>query len=280
MKNFSATEAKAWMERQPLLVMAAVLPLNLVVPLIAKIAGNDDPMKNSISHVFGQQSICVAMDFPGWMEAATVVFFLTGLTITWAVMQVYLYMRQRKTAQGEDVSPAMLAVVGFQIVTCNCLWMLGLFNPTKKVDSTTVILHTVPYLLQFYSRPVWLAFLAWHLPLFDTSRRFRVMWCFASSFVCVLCIYSSSTIIWSFVEMHTHGISDPTSQPHEWPTERMPTIAVTLTEYLALPTFVTALLLHPLGVRGTRGGDGGDCGPRSDASDRAGDLDLSAVTEP
>jgi hypothetical protein len=280
MKNFSATGAKAWMERRPLLVMAAVLPLNLVVPLIAKIAGNEDPMKNSISHVFGQQSICVAMDFPGWMEAATVVFFLTGLTITWAVMQVYRYIRQRKTAQGEDASPAMLAVVGFQIVTCNCLWMLGLFNPTRKTDSTTVILHTVPYLLQFYSRPVWLAFLAWHLPLFDTSRRFRVMWCCASTFVFALCIYSSSTIIWSFVEMHTHNISDPMSQPHEWPTERMPTIAVTLTEYLALPTFVTALFLHPLGILGTHCSDSGDSGSKSDASDRAGDFDLNVSPEP
>ena len=34
--------------------------------------------KNALSHVFGQSSLCVAMDFPGWSEAALIVFLLSG----------------------------------------------------------------------------------------------------------------------------------------------------------------------------------------------------------
>jgi len=62
----------------PFKVLGVNILIMLFVPALAKLAGNHDPDANAISHVFGQETICVAMDFPGWREAANVIFFLSG----------------------------------------------------------------------------------------------------------------------------------------------------------------------------------------------------------
>eukprot|EP00434_Breviolum_minutum_P021152 symbB.v1.2.018664.t1/scaffold1499.1/size115214/6 len=62
----------------PFKVLGVNILVMLFVPALAKLAGNHDPDANAISHVFGQETICVAMDFPGWREPATVIFFLSG----------------------------------------------------------------------------------------------------------------------------------------------------------------------------------------------------------
>lgn len=49
--------------------------------------------ENAISHLFGQTSICVAMDFPGWFEAAGVCFFIAGLFHAFALYQIYRYCK-------------------------------------------------------------------------------------------------------------------------------------------------------------------------------------------
>merc|ERR1719232_799277 len=88
----------------PTLIVALAAILRLVVPAIAKLAGNVDPNENAISHVYGQQTICVAMDFPGWWEAASASFFVAGLMDAFAFIQFYRIVR---LPSGEEEVPKL-----------------------------------------------------------------------------------------------------------------------------------------------------------------------------
>jgi len=59
------------------------------VPGIAKLAGKRDPHENAVSHMFAQQVLCVAMEFPGWFKAACAGFFVSGLLEAFPFFRVY-----------------------------------------------------------------------------------------------------------------------------------------------------------------------------------------------
>mmetsp|Transcript_42856 Transcript_42856/g.100097 ORF Transcript_42856/g.100097 Transcript_42856/m.100097 type:complete len:113 (+) Transcript_42856:57-395(+) len=90
---------------KPLFQMGCGILLGLIVPVVARLAGNNDPNENQISHVFGQESICVAMDFPGWVEVATVMFFFAGLLHSYAMIKVYQHCKSEwKAERSKDAS--------------------------------------------------------------------------------------------------------------------------------------------------------------------------------
>eukprot|EP00438_Fugacium_kawagutii_P005488 Skav209956 [mRNA] locus=scaffold2335:72694:89070:- [translate_table: standard] len=92
----------------------------MIVPVLAKIAGNNDPDENAVSHVFGQGSVCVAMDFPGWFEAATVVFFLAGISSGYAVYTIYKHCKELWGGKQLGLSVFM----GMVILLMNLFWMV------------------------------------------------------------------------------------------------------------------------------------------------------------
>lgn len=127
---------------RPFTVLGVNIVVVLIVPGIARLAGNNDPDENAISHVFGQASICVAMDFPGWFEAATTIFFFSGLSSGYAVYEIY---RHCKEMWGGKQLPLGI-FMGAVILLMNLFWMVGLFNPVTDHSYGRVLAHTLPYL--------------------------------------------------------------------------------------------------------------------------------------
>ena len=142
---------------KPLFLMGCNILLGLVVPIAARLAGNNDPYDNQISHVFGQGSICVAMDFPGWMEAATTMFFFTGLLHSYGMIKIYQHCKREW--EGENSKKFLLAFVAFEIFCVNCFWLVGLFSPVLDHSIDTVYAHSIPYVALQMCFFFWVIFL-------------------------------------------------------------------------------------------------------------------------
>ena len=162
------------MLEKPLFQMGCGILLGLIVPVVARLAGNNDPNENQISHVFGQESICVAMDFPGWVEVATVMFFFAGLLHSYAMIKVYQHCKSEWKA--ESSKRCLLAFVAFEILCVNCFWMVGLFSPVLDHSVGQVFAHTIPFIVFQFFFFFWVIFLMAFVPPKDVSKIRAVSW--------------------------------------------------------------------------------------------------------
>ena len=107
-----------------------------------------DPEKNSLSHVFGQSSICVAMDFPGWAEAGFVTFMLSGFLDTYVVFVVFRHVKTRwQEAGATNCAMNALVVLAVWLSLCfNSFFCVFFSNPVTHHRAEIIVLHTVPYL--------------------------------------------------------------------------------------------------------------------------------------
>ena len=159
---------------KPLFLMGCNIVVALIVPITARLAGNADPDENQISHVFGQGSICVAMDFPGWAEAATTMFFITGLLHSYAMIKVYHHCKSEW--EGKNSKRCLTAFVAFQILLVNCFWLVGMFNPVLDHSVATVFAHTIPYVGLQVCFFFWVIFLLAFVRPTGVSRVQKVSW--------------------------------------------------------------------------------------------------------
>ena len=160
---------------KPLTLMACNIILSLIVPIAARLAGNNDPEENAISHVFGQGSICVAMDFPGWMEAATTMFFFSGLLHGYAIVKVYQHCKNEW--QGRCSKICLVAFTAFMILCVNCFWLVGIFSPVLDHSIDTVFAHSIPYVALQISFWCWAIFLMAFVRPVGAGKCRTVSWC-------------------------------------------------------------------------------------------------------
>lgn len=184
---------------RPFTVLGVNIIVVLIVPAIARLAGNSDPDENAISHVFGQASICVAMDFPGWVEAATTIFFFSGLSSGYAVYTIYLHCKEMWGGKQVPLSIFM----GTVILLMNLFWMVGLFNPVTDHSYGRVLAHTLPYLglqLAFFALMVFVLIAL--RPVCGKCR--RVSWYTMTVLYMLGQLLIWSVIIYTFVDFAQH----------------------------------------------------------------------------
>eukprot|EP00490_Sorites_sp_Unknown_P010523 CAMPEP_0114668698 /NCGR_PEP_ID=MMETSP0191-20121206/36730_1 /TAXON_ID=126664 /ORGANISM="Sorites sp." /LENGTH=254 /DNA_ID=CAMNT_0001922425 /DNA_START=54 /DNA_END=818 /DNA_ORIENTATION=+ len=225
---------------RPFLVLGVNIVLMLIVPVLARLAGNNDPDANAISHVFGQASICVAMDFPGWFEAAGTIFFFTGIVSGYAVYKVYAHCKE--LWGGKQIG--LTIFMGIVIVMMNLFWMVGLFNPVLNHSYGTVLAHTLPYLgmqLAFYSLIIFEVIM---LPPVCGKCR-KVTW-----YILVSLGLLGQTLVMSII---VYTLIDFASHPHETGVDQykgpLNRYQLTFLEPLNLFFRWLSLMIHPLNVR-------------------------------
>ncbi|CAE7608643.1 DnaJ-1 [Symbiodinium sp. CCMP2456] len=225
---------------KPLTLMGCSIILSLVVPIVARLAGNNDPDENSISHVFGQGSICVAMDFPGWVEAATVMFFITGLMHGYAIYKVYRHCQSEW--QGKFSKRFLQAVAAFVILTTNCFWLVGVFSPVLSHRVDTVFAHSIPYVgLQ-------IGFWCWAIFLMAFVYVFGGLYVGLQVFLLVF-------IFWTFAELSQPGVQLTGADRYKGPMPRGASW-IPLSEPVTLFCRLCFFFLHPLRVESKGEGQG------------------------
>ena len=228
---------------KPLFQMGCGILLGLTVPVVARLAGNNDPNENQISHVFGQDSICVAMDFPGWVEVATIMFFFAGLLHSYAMIKVYQHCKSEWKA--ESSKRWLLAFVAFEILCVNCFWMVGLFSPVLDHSVGQVFAHTIPFIVFQFFFFFWVIFLMAFVPPKDVSKIRAVSWyCISLGYV-VLQLLQLGMIFHTLALLAQPGVE--TSGPNRFKgplaTEQASLQAF---EPVSLFARLTCLCLHPL----------------------------------
>jgi len=196
------------MRGRPALVVAASQALRLVVPLVARLAGNVDPDENAISHVFGQQTICVAMDFPGWWEAACTSFLVAGLMDAFAFAQLYRIVLQLR--YGEDDVPklrrGLLATFCMLMALMSSLIYL-MDNPVATPTSNSALWHSVPYVMLQIQRTFFIIFLLACLRSNDAIASVKVAWHAAAVITVAFYVMAVIGIAWTFAESRKTGWS-------------------------------------------------------------------------
>ncbi|CAK9036364.1 unnamed protein product, partial [Durusdinium trenchii] len=191
--------AMQWISSKPLKLMGGSLLLKLVVPIIAHLAGNVDPNENAISHAFGQSSLCVAMDFPGWYEAALVVFLVAGLMDEYALFAVWWHFKEEwKASRGKVLGLHVLMV--FLALCFGCFFMVSFWNPAASHDSNTVVAHTIPYLglqLGYFTLAL---FVCLALPI-EASTCQKVSLYVSLFLYLLLQVANLVVILWTFAEL-------------------------------------------------------------------------------
>lgn len=192
-----------WISSKPLKLMGGSLLLKLVVPIIAHLAGNVDPNENAISHAFGQSSLCVAMDFPGWYEAALVVFLVAGLMDEYALFAVWWHFKEEwKASRGKVLGLHVLMV--FLALCFGCFFMVSFWNPAASHDSNTVVAHTIPYLglqLGYFTLAL---FVCLALPI-EASTCQKVSLYVSLFLYLLLQVANLVVILWTFAELSEQG---------------------------------------------------------------------------
>lgn len=238
---------------RPALVVAVSQVLRLVVPFVAKLAGNVDPDENAISHVFGQQTICVAMDFPGWWEAACTSFLVAGLMDAFAFAQLYrIVLRLR---YGEDDVPKMRR--GLLATFCMLMALMSnsfsliylMDNPVATPTANSALWHSVPYVMLQIQRTFFIMFLLACLRSNDAIASVKVAWHAAAVITVASYVMAVIGIALTFAEMSENGmVKHLREEDFDYPYERYKFLGVN--EYIFTFGNLLTMLLHPLGLRG------------------------------
>lgn len=246
--------AKSWRDffvKRPCFVMFLAVALQVVVPALARIDGNLDYHQNSMFHIFGSSSICVAMDFPGWAQAATVCFFLGGCANCWALLQIFgRYNRYSNRSEEKKWSASLTVFAAFELMCFFSLFMVGLFNPVNGHDDVWVMFHALPYItlrLGYFLLFIWMN--VWYPPKPEWRHvvKFRVC-----SILCAIVATGAQayTILGYgvLVPNNADTIAKQAALAGEFLAERYPLLRVT--EIAAVVLAVLTLLAHPLGPTG------------------------------
>ncbi|CAE7445481.1 DnaJ-1 [Symbiodinium pilosum] len=205
----------------------------------ARLAGNNDPNENQISHVFGQGSICVAMDFPGWMEIATIMFFITGLLHSYAMIKVYQHCKSEW--EGKNSKRCLAAFVAFQILLVNCFWLVGIFNPVVDHSVDTVFAHSIPYVGLQVCFFFWVIFLLAFVHPTGVGR-----YLFSAAYVASQ-IFTLVLIFWTFAELAQPDVETAGPNRFKGPLPREGRI-LPLSEPVSLIFRLGCFFLHPLRI--------------------------------
>lgn len=265
----------AWCHQRPLFVMGVCAMIKGCVPAVAKIAGNIDFHRHERSHMFGYGAICVAVDFPGWREVSSILWFFSGLVDAWVVVTVCGRVQQ----QGAQVSRVGLIMLQVFLMTCFSLfWTTGLeplFNKNQNMNHMDhmdmnmghemnnmggmdmghmehsglgLVVHHAPFILMRYGYVVWVIFLAIKLPPDSFGRRLKVFWnCCACTFVVVCFAFTSfaaTTVMFDGSRGPNHQMGE---QGPEVGTPYVKYILPTLENWM-YPPFFFVLFVHPLGL--------------------------------
>lgn len=234
---------------KPLFVMSMSVIMKLAVPVMARFAGNIDAQENSVTHIFGQGYICVAMDFLGWMEAASIMFFLTGLLDCWAVVDTL--RRYRESNGSKDVrkgwNPQCTVFAALLMACFQGFFLVSIWNPTKDHNSPNVFMHALPYVMLRVGYFSLVLFLMLCFPPGKDSRhsmKFGVL----SIVSLVTLLVAQVYVFWAFAVL----VSNDASSLHEqaliakdMPGWRFPFLR--MFEMAAVIFLVIVLLVHPLG---------------------------------
>lgn len=247
MPPFSST--RVWIGERPLFAMVVSVLLKTVVPILARVAGHNDLSRNSMSHVMGQDSVCVAMDFPGWMEAATTMFFVTGLVDCWVVlstMQHYHDKRGRKTW-----SPLLVVFVACLVICLQGVFLIGVWNPTQDHHSVTVFKHAMPYALMRLGLVCFFLFLLVALrPGRDWKHfmKFHVL----GILVMLTVTMAVAHTFWAFsilLSSDANTLDEQAAIAEDMPNKRYALFKIV--ELASIVFLIMGLLFHPLGWPGS-----------------------------
>lgn len=242
--------SRSFVTGHPFLILAFSAISRLVVPLIAKLAGNRDPDENAISHVFGQQTICVAMDFPGWFEAAGAVFIVAGLMDAFAFYQFYrIGWKMYGIEDVPELRKRLFAMFCTLMAIMSNLVPVMFFvdNPVATPTANSVLLHTVPYVTLQIQRVFFNMFLLAYARSYDANVCVQVAWHTAAILCIASYVVSVIGIIWTFSEMSDSGVEHLLEEDFESPFERHTFFGTN--EYMFTACNLLAMLLHPLGLR-------------------------------
>ncbi|CAE7192006.1 unnamed protein product [Symbiodinium natans] len=208
-------------------------------------AGNNDPQENALSHVFGQQSVCVAMDFPGWSQAALAAFLLSGFIDGWVVIQVYRHCVSTWSEAGASkASCRMLAGFFTFVVLClNSFWLVYFWNPVDNHSPATVVAHTIPYLCLQVGYFLFVAFLLAALRPTSVGTCRKVSWYVLLSIYFLLKVANICVTLWTFSELLEEGVQLGGQSSHKGPKVRF--AATRVLEPGAILALALLLLLHP-----------------------------------
>jgi len=251
--NMEARKAPAveFLKGRPMLILVLAAIFKLVVPGIAKVAGNRDPDENAISHVFGQQTICVAMDFPGWFEAAGTCFFVAGLMEAYALFRVYrISLLQCGPNEATQLRKCLLAAFfALMAVLSNGFSTIVLFgSPVATPTASTVLWHTVPYVLLQIERILFMLFLLAYMRSNDSVACVKVAWHVTTILAVASFIVAVLGIAWTLAEMSASRVLHLLEESFDSPFKRHAFFGIN--EYIFTLCSLAAMLLHPLGLRG------------------------------
>mmetsp|Transcript_121527 Transcript_121527/g.170985 ORF Transcript_121527/g.170985 Transcript_121527/m.170985 type:complete len:264 (-) Transcript_121527:165-956(-) len=226
----------------PLKVLGVNILIMLFVPALAKLAGNHDPDANAISHVFGQETICVAMDFPGWREAANVIFFLSGISGGYAVYTIYLHC---KTVWGGKQFGLFIYTL-WVIILMNLLWMVGLFDVVTYHNFGTVLAHTLPYVGIQVAFLSFIGFILLCLRPTDCGKCQQVFWYITTVGYLLLQLFLLGVVIYTFIDYSQSPNRSETGENHYRGIMNRHSQFFSILEPASLAFRWFSLMLHPL----------------------------------
>lgn len=250
---------------RPFLIMALAIPMRQIVPAVARSVGNEDPDMHSMSHLLGQESVCSAMDFKGWMEAAGAAFIVAGL-----LDMLGLYQTHRTCigdpAEGKPLKrctdlTVFLCLEAFLVASAMLVTAATLISHID--ESYNVLVHSIPYVVHQVSRWLFDVFLLVRLPPADVSRTLMFTWYCLTVFSVSWYFLGVSRIVATYIEMEAKGMDmgmemdmgmghggahRRLQEQHVFPMERLD--ALKLNEFALGVAHWVVLLLHPLAWRG------------------------------
>lgn len=231
------------MKARPLALAYMGNVVAMIVPLLARAVGNYDLTENSIVHVFGQATLCAAMDYPGWLEAAAFGFFVAGLMWSVGAYQVISFVK--KTSPRHKFLNALLA---FMVLASMSFLSVGFSNPTSDPDDVSVaIQHSVPYVVLQVAGVVWRVFLIVYFQPARVLFGVKLLWNVCAVLHAVCLAFQVIIFVISLHEMNTLG-EKLTETEHEFPYDRL-----SFMQWMEYPFVVSGLLVafaHPTTWRG------------------------------